>query len=102
MVRPLCRFHARIFPSASPNQLSSGGGLLPALNTAEIVMNNRRGCKEKLPHMDMDEHCRSQTLPLLLSHTGVSDEIKVNAPDEPNKARIIAFSVWGILRLGLE
>ena len=26
------------------------------------------------------------------------DEIKINSPDEPKRARIIAFSVWGILR----
>ena len=31
----------------------------------------------------------------------VSDEIKVNSPDEPGRARIIAFSVWGVLR-GME
>ena len=27
-----------------------------------------------------------------------SDEVKVNSPDDPGKATIIAFSVWGILR----
>jgi len=27
-----------------------------------------------------------------------ADEIKIDAPDEPLRARIIAFSVWGILR----
>ena len=31
----------------------------------------------------------------------LSDEIKINSPDEPGRARIIAFSVWGILR-GME
>ena len=31
----------------------------------------------------------------------VADEIKVNSPDEPGRARIIAFSVWGVLR-GME
>ena len=30
-----------------------------------------------------------------------TDEIKINSPDEPRRARIIAFSVWGVLRLGL-
>ncbi len=30
-----------------------------------------------------------------------SDEIKVDTDDEPLQARVIAFSVWGILR-GLE
>ena len=31
----------------------------------------------------------------------IVDEIKINSPDEPGRARIIAFSAWGILR-GLE
>ena len=31
----------------------------------------------------------------------LSDELKIDSPDEPNRARLIAFSVWGILR-GLE
>ena len=30
-----------------------------------------------------------------------SDEIKIDSPDQPGKAQIIAFSVWGILR-GME
>ena len=30
-----------------------------------------------------------------------TDEIKINSPDEPRRARIIAFSVWGVLRLSL-
>jgi hypothetical protein len=30
-----------------------------------------------------------------------ADEIKVDTEDDPQRARIIAFSVWGILR-GLE
>ncbi len=29
------------------------------------------------------------------------DEIKVDTDDEPQRARVIAFSVWGVLR-GLE
>ena len=29
------------------------------------------------------------------------DEIKVDSDDEPQRARVIAFSVWGVLR-GLE
>ena len=29
------------------------------------------------------------------------DEVKVNAPDSPGTAQIIAFHVWGILR-GME
>ena len=36
-----------------------------------------------------------------LNPVNVSDEIKVNSPDEPGRARIIAFSVWGVLR-GME
>ena len=31
----------------------------------------------------------------------ITDEVKINSPDEPGRARIIAFSVWGILR-GME
>jgi len=54
------------------------------IDKVEIVMNNKNGC-EKIPHMDMDEHY----------------EIKINSPDEPGRARIIAFSAWGILR-GME
>ena len=27
------------------------------LDKVEIVMNNKNGC-EKIPHMDMDEHCK--------------------------------------------
>ena len=30
-----------------------------------------------------------------------ADEVKINSPDEPGRARIIAFSIWGILR-GME
>ena len=30
-----------------------------------------------------------------------ADEIKIDSPDQPGKAQIIAFSVWGILR-GME
>ena len=30
-----------------------------------------------------------------------ADEAKINFPDEPGRARIIAFSIWGILR-GME
>ena len=37
----------------------------------------------------------------LLGNDNKSDEIKINAPDEPGLARIIAFSDWGILR-GME
>ena len=29
------------------------------------------------------------------------DEVEINSPDEPGKAQIIAFTVWGVLR-GLE
>jgi hypothetical protein len=29
------------------------------------------------------------------------DEVKVDAPDQPGKGQVIAFTVWGILR-GLE
>ncbi|XP_023335137.1 beta-hexosaminidase subunit alpha [Eurytemora carolleeae] len=54
------------------------------LDSVEILMNNKAGC-EKLPHLDMDEHY----------------EVKINSPDDPGKAKIIAFTVWGILR-GLE
>ena len=31
----------------------------------------------------------------------IADEVKINSPDEPGRARIIAFSIWGILR-GME
>ena len=31
----------------------------------------------------------------------ILDEVKINSPDEPGRARIIAFSIWGILR-GME
>ena len=31
----------------------------------------------------------------------ILDEIKIDSPDQPGKAQIIAFSVWGILR-GME
>lgn len=58
-----------------------GEGLISKL---EIVMNNQRGC-EKYPHDQMDEHY----------------EIKIDTEDERGKAKIISFSVWGILR-GLE
>ena len=27
------------------------------IDKVEIVMNNKNGC-EKIPHMDMDEHCK--------------------------------------------
>ena len=29
------------------------------------------------------------------------DEVKVDAPDQPGKGQIIAFTVWGVLR-GME
>jgi len=76
-----------MFPSISDNSISSSerGESFEVLDVVEIAMNNRNGCKEKYPHMQMDEHY----------------EIKINSPDEPKRARIIAFSVWGILR-GLE
>ena len=38
---------------------------------------------------------------LLTSHESKTDEIKINSPDEPGMARIIAFSDWGIIR-GME
>jgi len=81
------RFTDRIFPSVSDNSISSSerDSSEELLEVVEIAMNNRNGCKEKYPHLQMDEHY----------------EIKINSPDEPRRARIIAFSVWGVLR-GLE
>jgi len=79
------RFTDRIFPSVSDNSISSSESSEEVLEVVEIAMNNRNGCKEKYPHLQMDEHY----------------EIKINSPDEPRRARIIAFSVWGVLR-GLE
>jgi len=81
------RFTERMFPSTSANSISSSerGDPVEVLEVVEVAMNNKAGCKEKHPHMQMDEHY----------------EIKINSPDEPKRARIIAFSVWGILR-GLE
>ena len=35
------------------------------------------------------------------SFLSYSDEIKINSPDEPGVAKIIAFTNWGILR-GME
>ena len=36
---------------------SSGSRFKGYLDKVEIVMNNKNGC-EKIPHMDMDEHCK--------------------------------------------
>ena len=87
-----------------------------SLTEVELIMNNKGGC-QKYPHKDMDEHCRQHYINIvhlstsrysgvhtwLFIHPGFSfsDEIKVNSPDDPAKAKIIAFSVWGILR-GME
>ena len=85
---------------------------MEVLEVVEIAMNNRNGCKEKYPHMQMDEHCKFQNQLFLNSIFSIlitrqdktskveifPDEIKINSPDEPKRARIIAFSVWGILR----
>ena len=79
---------------------------MEVLEVVEIAMNNRNGCKEKYPHMQMDEHCEFQNqLFFYFDHKTrqaklkfFPDEIKINSPDEPKRARIIAFSVWGILR----
>jgi len=84
----LPRFTKRIFPldpvNTTTNNMIPDSRYIGSLEIVEIVMNSRRGC-EKYPHMDMDEQY----------------EIKINSPDEPGRARIIGFSVWGILR-GLE
>jgi len=85
----LPRYINRTFPTAPssrrPNMAGARDTSGPAqIDVCEIVMNNKRGC-QKSPHIDMDEHY----------------EIKLDSPDEPGRARIIAFSVWGILR-GLE
>ena len=71
------------------------------------MMNNNRGCAEKYPSMDMDEQCNSTQFPTQYRHFELIksipslDEIKIDTRDEPNSARIIAFSAWGILR-GME
>jgi len=99
----LTRFTKRVFPPAAANvyshldpqhrkkrrrearkELKNDQMYKGFLDVVEIVMNNKAGC-EKYPHMDMDEHY----------------EVKINSPDEPGRARIIAFSIWGILR-GME
>jgi len=66
---------------------SRGSDIRGSITEVELVMNNYRGCSglNKNPVEFMDEHY----------------EIKIDSPDEPNRARIIAFSVWGILR-GME
>ena len=38
---------------------------------------------------------------IMYNHIYFTDEVKINSPDDPGKAKIIAFTVWGILR-GLE
>merc|ERR1719186_1275410 len=55
------------------------------LDEVEINMDNAKGCEEKYPYLNMDEHY----------------EVKLNSPDEPKRGRIIADSIWGILR-GME
>ena len=72
------------------------------LDVVEIVMNNKDGC-EKYPKMDMDEHCKFTHISEWTEHNPqfLEDEVKINSPDEPGRARIIAFSIWGILR-GME
>lgn len=101
----IVRYMKRVFPPAAtdivsasnpgtrkvPRSAAGGGGDLSSqakykgnLDTVEIIMNNKQGC-EKLPYLDMDEHY----------------EVKIDAPDQPGKGQIIAFTVWGILR-GME
>ena len=41
------------------------------------------------------------SISLIFIITSIIDEVKINSPDEPGRARIIAFSIWGILR-GME
>ena len=33
---------------------------MEVLEVVEVAMNNKAGCKEKHPHMQMDEHCEFQ------------------------------------------
>jgi len=97
------RYHKRVFPPSasdtetninqnnrrqrkrdSRRELKNDPKYKGYLEKIEIIMNNPQGC-EKYPYMDMDEQY----------------EVKVNAPDSPGTAQIIAFHVWGILR-GME
>lgn len=54
------------------------------LSTVDIWLMNSCAA-EDLPHPDMDEHY----------------QIKIDSPDQPGKARIIATTVWGMMR-GVE
>jgi len=91
------RYHQRIFSldptTATKRSTSNEDEDLPfindinfggSLNEVQVLMNNPSGC-HKYPEKDMDEHY----------------EIKINSPDDPGLAKIIAFTNWGILR-GLE
>jgi len=99
----ISRYYKRVFPPSSSDtvshldtanrrqrrrvarrELKNDPGYRGTLNTLNILMANPQGC-EKLPHLDMDEHY----------------ELKINAPDSTGEAKLIAFSIWGILR-GLE
>jgi len=99
----ITRYYKRVFPPAATDvvghldsasrrqrkrtarrEMKEDPGFKGYLETVSIVMNNKNGC-EKSPHLDMNE----------------SYEVKVNAPDSPGKATIIAFTAWGILR-GME
>ena len=64
--------------------------LFKDLNYELSNMNNR------LPHKNY-----YLTINNKLKNFFFSDEIKIDSPDQPGKAQIISFSVWGILR-GME
>lgn len=74
---------AQIFDADHPwfKALHQDPNFRGVLESVQIVMNTNKGC-EKYPHLDMDEHY----------------EVKIDAPDSPKTASIIAFNAWGILR----
>jgi len=99
----LTRYYKRVFPTSAADivshldasnrrqrrrearrEMKNDSSYRGFLDSVQIVMNNKHGCA-KHPSFDMDEQY----------------EVRVNSPDEPGKAKIIAFTVWGILR-GLE